>query len=87
MHFFLVMYILLYLNTSHSLLQLSCSLEYWSEAGSCWEELTSFHISESAHAEWEVPPSLSLVSVASRRWRISVNHIEWIDEDMEEILV
>lgn len=68
-------------------MQLSCSLEYWSDAACCYKELTHFHISESVPAEWEVPASVPLGSIASRMWRICVNHIEWIDDDMEEILV
>ena len=46
-----------------------------------------FYVSESAHAEWDLPESISLASIASRRWRICINHIEWVDEDMEEILM
>jgi hypothetical protein len=61
-------------------------LEYWSEVDSRYEAVAQFHVSESSHAEWELPSSVTLGSVASRRWRINVNHLEWTDEDLEEII-
>ena len=66
--------------------QLACSLEYWSDVDSCYESLAHFHVSESSHVEWELPSSVSFGSVASRRWRITINHLEWTDEDLEEII-
>ena len=53
---------------------------------SSYEALAHFHVSESNHVEWELPSSVSHGSVASRRWRITVNHLEWTDEDLEEII-
>ena len=68
-------------------MQLNCSLEYWSEAGSCYQCLTHFHVSESVHADWDIPSTIPPSSVASRRWRISINHLEWVDEDVEEVFM
>lgn len=67
-------------------MQLACGLEYWSEVGSSYEAVAQFHVSESSHVEWELPSSIPLSRVASRRWRITVNHLEWTDEDMDEII-
>lgn len=69
------------------IMQLSCSLEYWSEACSCYQSLVNFYVSESVPAEWDISESICLTSIASRWWRICLNHIEWIDEDMEEMVL
>ena len=66
--------------------QIECSLEYWSDSEQAFNKLAHFHISEVSSAEWSLPLSVATPTVASRVWRICLNHLEWVDEDMVEIV-
>ena len=61
-----------------------CGLEYWSDELNSYVSLLSFHVSEGAVTEVLLPPEQQL---PSRRWRMCVNDVEWVDEEEGELLI
>ena len=61
-----------------------CGLEYWSDELNSYVSLLSFHVSEGAVTEVLLPPEQQ---VPSRRWRMCVNDVEWVDEEEGELLI
>ena len=62
--------------------QVGCTLDYWNEDQGVFTVLKKFHLSETT-------PTEVLVSegVGSRRWRIVVSEVEWVDEEEGELFV
>ena len=71
-----------YVSSSMTALQVVCSLECWSEESASYVSLKSFHVSESAATEMLLPPE---EQVPSRRWRVCVNGVEWVDDEQGEL--
>ena len=61
-----------------------CGLEYWSDELNSYVSLLNFHVSEGAVTEVLLPPEQQL---PSRRWRMCVNDVEWVDEEEGELLI
>ena len=66
----------------NSFAQVSCTLEYWNEDSASFTVLEPFQVSEST------PVDVCLANpLPSRRWRICINEVEWVDEENEEVFV
>ena len=66
----------------HPPVQVGCTLEYWDEDQTSFVSLEHFHMSESSPSEVTVARP-----APSRRWRVSINEVEWVDEEEGELFI